>query len=255
MDGRRVSRRRQRRNPLYMIFMGLLAAVLVLVIAVVVLSVRLGSANRDLAAAQEKIEQLQSGSTQQGGDDFIAGDDLSGNDAQDAQDGIVGADDGQSAAADTGADSQQTAAGTDVIDWLDLTGHSEISVKPKSVYDKYYIYYTSDGVNLRAGPGTSYDKVKLLDLGTEVKAAAKQDGWTFVSVDGKFGWINSDYLSTTRPEPKKTEAPVTSSGSTASGDSGASSDTGASQTGNTAGDTATEPDSGSSEMPEWLKIG
>ena len=51
--------------------------------------------------------------------------------------------------------------GGDTIDWLDLTGHDEVSVKPNSVYDKYYIYYTTGGVNLRSGPGTSYDKVSL----------------------------------------------------------------------------------------------
>lgn len=42
-------------------------------------------------------------------------------------------------------------------------------------------------------------RVTTVSLGSEVQAAAKQDGWTFVSVDGKFGWINSDFLSTTRP--------------------------------------------------------
>ena len=89
--------------------------------------------------------------------------------------------------------------GSDTIDWLDLTGHDEVSVKPSTVYDKYYLYYTTGGVNLRSGPGTSYDKVTTVSLGSEVQAAAKQDGWTFVSVDGKFGWINSDFLSTTRP--------------------------------------------------------
>ena len=89
--------------------------------------------------------------------------------------------------------------GSDTIDWLDLTGHDEVSVKPSTVYDKYYIYYTTGGVNLRSGPGTSYDKITTVSLGTEVQAAAKQDGWTFVSVGGQFGWINSDYLVTTRP--------------------------------------------------------
>ena len=156
MEGRRVSRRKPRRNPLYVLFMGLLALSLVLLITVVVLGFKLKSARSDLAAAQTKIEQ---------------GDNMSGD--------------------------NQT--GGDTIDWLDLTGHDEVSVKPSSVYDKYYIYYTTGGVNLRSGPGTSYDKVTTVSLGSEVQAAAKQDGWTFVSVDGKFGWINSDFLSTTRP--------------------------------------------------------
>lgn len=175
MEGRRVSRRKPRRNPLYVLFMGLLALSLVLLITVVVLGFKLKSARSDLAAAQTKIEQLRGGQ-QTGEDGSITGE----NDVSEPTQG----------------DNQ---TGGDTIDWLDLTGHDEVSVKPSSVYDKYYIYYTTGGVNLRSGPGTSYDKVTTVSLGSEVQAAAKQDGWTFVSVDGKFGWINSDFLSTTRP--------------------------------------------------------
>ena len=179
MEGRRVSRRKPRRNPLYVLFMGLLALSLVLLITVVVLGFKLKSARSDLAAAQTKIEQLRGG--QQTGED---GQTVTG-DVSDPTQGD-----------NTTGDNQ---TGGDTIDWLDLTGHDEVSVRPSSVYDKYYIYYTTGGVNLRSGPGTSYDKVTTVSLGSEVQAAAKQDGWTFVSVDGKFGWINSDFLSTTRP--------------------------------------------------------
>ena len=61
MEGRRVSRRKPRRNPLYVLFMGLLALSLVLLITVVVLGFKLKSARSDLAAAQTKIEQLRGG--------------------------------------------------------------------------------------------------------------------------------------------------------------------------------------------------
>lgn len=181
MEGRRVSRRKPRRNPLYVLFMGLLALSLVLLITVVVLGFKLKSARSDLAAAQTKIEQLRGGS-QTGEDGQITNGE---NNVSDPTQGD-----------NTTGDNQ---TGGDTIDWLDLTGHDEVSVKPSTVYDKYYIYYTTGGVNLRSGPGTSYDKVTTVSLGSEVQAAAKQDGWTFVSVDGKFGWINSDFLSTTRP--------------------------------------------------------
>ena len=50
MEGRRVSRRKPRRNPLYVLFMGLLALSLVLLITVVVLGFKLKSARSDLAA-------------------------------------------------------------------------------------------------------------------------------------------------------------------------------------------------------------
>ena len=52
MEGRRVSRRKPRRNPLYVLFMGLLALSLVLLITVVVLGFKLKSARSDLAAAR-----------------------------------------------------------------------------------------------------------------------------------------------------------------------------------------------------------
>ena len=168
MEGRRVSRRKPRRNPLYVLFMGLLALSLVLLITVVVLGFKLKSARSDLAAAQTKIEQLRGG--QQTGEDgqTVTGEDGSITGENDVSDPTQG---------DNTTGDNQT--GGDTIDWLDLTGHDEVSVKPSTVYDKYYIYYTTGGVNLRSGPGTSYDKVTTVSLGSEVQAAAKQDGWTF----------------------------------------------------------------------------
>ena len=85
------------------------------------------------------------------------------------------------------------------VGWLDLTGHSEVTVLPEKVFNEYASYYTTAGVNLRSGPSTSYGKVRLVDRGTKVKAAAKEGNWTFVSVGSKFGWISSDYLSTKPP--------------------------------------------------------
>ena len=85
------------------------------------------------------------------------------------------------------------------VGWLDLTGHSEVTVLPEKVFNEYASYYTTAGVNLRSGPSTSYGKAQLVDRGTKVKAAAKEGNWTFVSVGSKFGWISSDYLSTKPP--------------------------------------------------------
>ena len=148
MEGRRVSRRKPRRNPLYVLFMGLLALSLVLLITVVVLGFKLKSARSDLAAAQTKIEQLRGG--QQTGED---GQTVTGEDGS-----ITGENDvSEPTQGDNMSGDNQT--GSDTIDWLDLTGHDEVSVKPSTVYDKYYIYYTTGGVNLRSGPGTSYDKM------------------------------------------------------------------------------------------------
>ena len=188
MEGRRVSRRKPRRNPLYVLFMGLLALSLVLLITVVVLGFKLKSARSDLAAAQTKIEQLRGGQQTGEGGQTVTGEDGSITGKNDVSEPTQG---------DNMSGDNQT--GGDTIDWLDLTGHDEVSVKPSSVYDKYYIYYTTGGVNLRSGPSTSYGKVQLVDRGTKVKAAAKEGNWTFVSVGSKFGWISSDYLSTKPP--------------------------------------------------------
>ena len=131
MEGRRVSRRKPRRNPLYVLFMGLLALSLVLLITVVVLGFKLKSARSDLAAAQTKIEQLRGG--QQTGED---GQTVTGEDGS-----ITGENDvSEPTQGDNMSGDNQT--GSDTIDWLDLTGHDEVSVKPSTVYDKYYIYYT-----------------------------------------------------------------------------------------------------------------
>lgn len=251
MEGRRVVKRRRRRNPLYVLFMSLLAAAIVLLITVIVLGVKLRGARAELAEAQEKIEQLQSSGTQMGQSD--APDDGQ-NGTQDDDRSENGSQQGD--VPQTGSNGQQTsssAANSQQIDWLDLSGHSEVQVSPKSVYDKYYTYYTTNGVNLRAGPATSYDRVKLVDLGTEVKAAAKQDGWTFVAVGDQFGWINSDYLSTTRPEPQKTAVASSVSASTGGATSGAASGTSAGNGAASGGSTSAGGDSSGDEMPDWLK--
>lgn len=202
MEGRRVQKSAPRHNPLFLIFIGLCAAVLALAVLSVILSVRLSTVNKELKLAQSRLEQYDSGAALQGGaqegqegDDRVPGDDIEATDPSGSAP-VVGS--------DTNTDNE-----TEVkVGWLDLTGHKEVQVAPESVFDKYYTYYTTNGVNLRSGPGTDYDRITLLDLGTEVKGAAKEGGWTFVGVNGKFGWVSSDYLSTTKPEPvQKVETP------------------------------------------------
>ena len=107
MEGRRVSRRKPRRNPLYVLFMGLLALSLVLLITVVVLGFKLKSARSDLAAAQTKIEQLRGG--QQTGEDgqITNGEDGSLTGENDVSDPAQG---------DNMSGDNQT--GGDMIDWV-----------------------------------------------------------------------------------------------------------------------------------------
>ena len=52
-------------------------------------------------------------------------------------------------------------------------------------------------MNLRAGPGTDYDKVTSVPAGTAVTAlGTNEDGsWVVVNYDGKYGWLKTEFLS------------------------------------------------------------
>ena len=190
MEGRRVNRSAPRRNPLYVMFLCLVAAVFVLLIVVIVLGAQLGATQRSLKAAQTQVEELQAQLKEQ-------------EEKQSRSDAELPALDDKLDGEDTpAADPNENSTAADSkwkIDWLDLTGHTELTVLPEKVFSDYTAYYATAGVNLRSGPGTSYAKIQLVDRGTRVKAAAKEGDWTFVQVGSRYGWIKSDYLGTKPP--------------------------------------------------------
>lgn len=51
-------------------------------------------------------------------------------------------------------------------------------------------------MNLRAGPGTNFDKVTSVPAGTAVTAlGTNSDGsWVVVQVGGQFGWLKVEFL-------------------------------------------------------------
>ena len=149
---------------------------------------KLTSANRLLKKAETQIEELQKNGQQSAGDQNMI----------DELQPVDGSETGDETPQDGQSGEEKTMVG-----WLDLTGHDELSVLPESVFSEYATYYTSAGVNLRSGPGTEYSKIQTVDLGTELQAAAKSGDWTLVSVEGKFGWISSRYLSTQPVEPDR----------------------------------------------------
>ena len=69
--------------------------------------------------------------------------------------------------------------------------------------------YATGNVNVRTGPGTSYDKLGQLKTGEAVKRVAiGSNGWSKVEYNGKEAYISSNYL--TREEPvKPTDPPAT----------------------------------------------
>ena len=188
MEGRRVNHSAPKRNPLYVMFLCLVAAVFVLLIVVIVLGAKLGAAQKAAKGAETQIEELTEEEKK------AAEDAANGPDEKPPGGDTPAVDPNETKEPDTSVSDSKRKVG-----WLDLTGHSEVTVLPEKVFNEYASYYTTAGVNLRSGPSTSYGKVQLVDRGTKVKAAAKKGNWTFVSVGSKFGWISSDYLSAKPP--------------------------------------------------------
>ena len=76
-----------------------------------------------------------------------------------------------------------------------------LSVQPTTYYNEgeqpSYTTPGDSGMNLRAGPGTDYDKVTSVPAGTGVTAlGTNEDGsWVVVNYDGKYGWLKTEFVS------------------------------------------------------------
>jgi hypothetical protein len=57
-----------------------------------------------------------------------------------------------------------------------------------------YTNYTTDAVNLRAGPGVGYHSYGALGPGTPVEVSYCQPGWCRTSSYLGTGWVSSSYL-------------------------------------------------------------
>lgn len=225
MEGRRINRPSPRTNPLFLLFCCLVAATAVLLIVSIVLGIRLGIANKKLSASEEKVAALTES-------------------VETLQDQLAAAEHGSSAGDDIGSLSPSGSAIAELPgsaaqppspspsassgSWLDLSGHSEISVKPTNLLEGYATYYTTAGVNLRSGPATSYERIDTVELGTRVDVAAREGNWSFVRAGGKYGWINSDYLSTSMPSVQASASSTRNSGSGSSSGSTSRTTTGSS---------------------------
>lgn len=56
---------------------------------------------------------------------------------------------------------------------------------------------SEDGLNLRCGPGRDYDILLVVPYKTEVVEEGWENGWIYVSYDGQYGWLNSEYITPT----------------------------------------------------------
>lgn len=220
MEGRRVSRRNQKLNPLFILFLCMIAALIVLLVVTITLGAKLGKANKNLASAKTQVTELEK-TVQQLESDLEA-----------AQSGTSTADKpaAEKSASETNAppvpssttpaipsnNSSSNSSSSSGGLSLNLTGHSEVQVPPTSTLDSYQTKFTTAGVNLRGGPGTNYNRITLVEEGTKVQVAARQNGWSFVKVDGKYGWISSDYLSSSAPSDSASASTSSSSSSSSS---------------------------------------
>lgn len=222
MDGRRINHTERNTNPLFILFLSLVAAVIILLIVTVVMGAMLGKANKNLNTVEVKVRELEETVEQlevalEAERNKI---DLETEpSAEPENDGAASAPQNETEPIPAEAEEpvqqpaqepvQQPAQEPEKqpetqpsASWLDLSGHSELAVKPSTLLSGYQKYYTTEGVNVRSGPGTGYKVITKVNRGETVQVAARESGWSFVKYGSKFGWIRSDYLSKTAPAPK-----------------------------------------------------
>lgn len=86
--------------------------------------------------------------------------------------------------------------------------------KPKEVTYKEVneTVYAIDGVNVRSGPGTNFEKVgRLSRKDTVIRIGIGDNGWSKVLYNDKEAYISSNYLSTEKPEDPAKGAKVVGS--------------------------------------------
>lgn len=59
---------------------------------------------------------------------------------------------------------------------------------------------SSNGINLREGPGTGYKTVESIPNGTRVRVVSSDGEWSKVQYDGKTGYVSSQFLTEDKPE-------------------------------------------------------
>ncbi len=54
-----------------------------------------------------------------------------------------------------------------------------------------------DGLMFRYGPGTQYEAFDKIPYGTEVAEEGWSGNWIYIQYNGRYGWVNSDYIAAT----------------------------------------------------------
>ena len=60
------------------------------------------------------------------------------------------------------------------------------------------VIISGDDVNVRSGPGRTYDVIEVVDRDEQFEVLEERDGWYRISVEGRVGWISARSTSETR---------------------------------------------------------
>jgi len=95
---------------------------------------------------------------------------------------------------------------------------SQNSVIPDTMLDKAAVFFTTEELNVRCGPGTDSRTYGTIPGGTQVDqigSLSGNDKWAFVLLSDGGGWVHKDYLTTTKPAPKTDTAANTNTAANA----------------------------------------
>ena len=90
-------------------------------------------------------------------------------------------------------DNDETEAAPALEDGTDLSDE-EAAVEEDEVKEEKLAKVNTSSLNVRSGPGTSYDKVGKLSSGTVVTILDEANGWAKISTGKVNGYVSSEYL-------------------------------------------------------------
>ena len=108
------------------------------------------------------------------------------------------------------------------VKYKDITGYVyesyledvKVSSNTSSTSSKT-VYITASSLNIRSGPGTSYDVVGSLKKAASVNTYESTDGWYKIKYDGKTAYISAKYTSTKAPSDTSNSSSSPDSSNTA----------------------------------------
>ncbi len=97
------------------------------------------------------------------------------------------------------------------LNWaVDASASSPAAQKPNASGAATYKVTPAIGLNVRSGPGTSYNKLGALIFGTEIQVSGISSGWAQITYNGKTAYVSATYIQQVGPPsvpaPEKTSA-------------------------------------------------